>query len=161
MDIHKIQDYSGRLSRSNDESILNRMKSLSLPKEKEEPKQGISNFQNVLETHEGLMGKVSSSSLRVPQNIREEITIDPYRKKLYDASVEFESVFVKMMLKEMKNTIHKEKLIDGGYAEEIFEDMLYDEYAKNISQNESMGLAEEIYKQMSASLPPAKKNPYL
>lgn len=161
MDIHKIQDYSGRLSRSNDESILNRMKSLSNPQKKEEPKQGISEFQNLLETHEGLMGKVSSSSIRVPQNIREEITIDPYRKKLYDASVEFESVFVKMMLKEMKNTIHKEKLIDGGYAEEIFEDMLYDEYAKNISQNESMGLAEEIYKQMSASLPPVKKNPYL
>lgn len=161
MDIHKIQDYSGRLSRSADESILNRMKSLSDIQKKEEPKQGISEFQNLLETHEGLMGKVSSSSLRVPQNIREEITIDPYRKKLYDASVEFESVFVKMMLKEMKNTIHKEKLIDGGYAEEIFEDMLYDEYAKNISQNESMGLAEEIYKQMSASLPPVKKNPYL
>lgn len=161
MDIHKIQDYSGRLSRSADESILNRMKSLSDTQKKEESKQGISEFQNLLETHEGLMGKVSSSSLRVPQNIREEITIDPYRKKLYDASVEFESVFVKMMLKEMKNTIHKEKLIDGGYAEEIFEDMLYDEYAKNISQNESMGLAEEIYKQMSASLPPVKKNPYL
>lgn len=161
MDIQKIQDYSGRLSRSADESILNRMKSLSDTQKKEEPKQGISEFQNLLETHEGLMGKVSSSSLRVPQNIREEITIDPYRKKLYDASVEFESVFVKMMLKEMKNTIHKEKLIDGGYAEEIFEDMLYDEYAKNISQNESMGLAEEIYKQMSASLPPVKKNPYL
>lgn len=161
MDIHKIQDYSGRLSRSADESILNRMKSLSDTQKKEEPKQGISEFQYLLETHEGLMGKVSSSSLRVPQNIREEITIDPYRKKLYDASVEFESVFVKMMLKEMKNTIHKEKLIDGGYAEEIFEDMLYDEYAKNISQNESMGLAEEIYKQMSASLPPVKKNPYL
>lgn len=120
MDIHKIQDYSGRLSRSNDESILNRMKSLSVPKEKEIHKQGNSEFQNLLETHEGLMGKVSSSSLRVPQNIREEITADPYRKKLYDASVEFESVFVKMMLKEMKNTIHKEKLIDGGYAEVNF-----------------------------------------
>lgn len=160
MDIHKIQDYSGRLSRSQDESILNRMKSYSNDLEKPK-KQSQSDFQNLLETHEELMGKVSSSSLRVPQNIREEIKEDPYRKKLYDASVEFESVFVKMMLKEMKNTIHKEKMIDGGYAEEIFEDMLYDEYAKNISQNESMGLAEEIYKQMSASLPPVKKNPYL
>ncbi|MGE8719703.1 rod-binding protein [Leptospira terpstrae] len=160
MDIHKIQDYSGRLSRSQDESILNRMKSYSNDLEKPK-KQGQSDFQNLLETHEELMGKVSSSSLRVPQNIREEIKEDPYRKKLYDASVEFESVFVKMMLKEMKNTIHKEKMIDGGYAEEIFEDMLYDEYAKNISQNESMGLAEEIYKQMSASLPPVNKNPYL
>ncbi|XDD44089.1 rod-binding protein [Leptospira sp. WS60.C2] len=161
MDIHKIQDYSSRLSRSKDETILNRMKSLSDPMENQIHKKGISQFQNLLETHEELMGKVSSSSLRVPQNIREEITTDPYRKKLYDASVEFESVFVKMMLKEMKNTIHKEKLIDGGYAEEIFEDMLYDEYAKNISQNESMGLAEEIYKQMSASLPPLKQKPYL
>ncbi|MBM9589554.1 rod-binding protein [Leptospira sp. 201903075] len=160
MDIHKIQDYSGRLSRSQDESILNRMKSYSNDLEKPK-KQGLSDFQNLMETHEELMGKVSSSSLRTPQNIREEIKEDPYRKKLYDASVEFESVFVKMMLKEMKNTIHKEKMIDGGYAEEIFEDMLYDEYAKNISQNESMGLAEEIYKQMSASLPPVKKNPYL
>ncbi|TGL37558.1 cell division protein [Leptospira congkakensis] len=159
MDIHKIQDYSNRLSRSQDESILNRMKSYS-DETKTAKKEGMSDFQNLLETHEEIMGKVSSSSLRVPQNIREEIKEDPYRKKLYDASVEFESVFVKMMLKEMKNTIHKEKMIDGGYAEEIFEDMLYDEYAKNISQNESMGLAEEIYKQMSASLPPVKKNPY-
>lgn len=159
MDIHKIQDYSNRLSRSQDESILNRMKSYS-DEMKSPKKEGVSDFQNLLENHEEIMGKVSSSSLRVPQNIREEIEEDPYRKKLYDASVEFESVFVKMMLKEMKNTIHKEKLIDGGYAEEIFEDMLYDEYAKNISQNESMGLAEEIYKQMSASLPPVKKNPY-
>ncbi|MCW7481635.1 rod-binding protein [Leptospira kanakyensis] len=156
MDIHKIQDYSNRLSRSQDESILNRMKSYS-DEMKSPKKEGVSDFQNLLENHEEIMGKVSSSSLRVPQNIREEIKEDPYRKKLYDASVEFESVFVKMMLKEMKNSVHKEKLIDGGYAEEIFEDMLYDEYAKNISQNESMGLAEEIYKQMSASLPPVKK----
>ncbi|MCW7460294.1 cell division protein [Leptospira bourretii] len=159
MDIHKIQDYSNRLSRSQDESILTRMKSYA-DEMKPSKKDGVSDFQNLLENHEEIMGKVSSSSLKVPQNIREEIKEDPYRKKLYDASVEFESVFVKMMLKEMKNTIHKEKLIDGGYAEEIFEDMLYDEYAKNISQNESMGLAEEIYKQMSASLPPVKKNPY-
>ncbi|TGM81804.1 cell division protein [Leptospira mtsangambouensis] len=159
MDIHKIQDYSNRLSRSQDESILTRMKSYADEVGKPK-KQGLSDFQNLLENHEEIIGKVSSSSLKVPQNIREEIKEDPYRKKLYDASVEFESVFVKMMLKEMKNTIHKEKLIDGGYAEEIFEDMLYDEYAKNISQNESMGLAEEIYKQMSASLPPVKKNPY-
>lgn len=107
-----------------------------------------------------LQGKISSSSLSVPQNIKAEIAADPYRKKLFDASVEFESVFVKMMLKEMKNSIHKEKLIDGGYAEEIFEDMLYDEYSKDISKNESLGMAETIYKQMSALLPPVKSNFY-
>ncbi|MDF3818731.1 rod-binding protein [Leptospira sp. 96542] len=159
MDINKIQDYTNRLSRSGDERILNRMKEFSGIQS--EARKEVSDFQSLLENRSDLMGKVSSSSLRVPQNIREEIATDPYRKKLYDASVEFESVFVKMMLKEMKNSVHKEKLIDGGYAEEIFEDMLYDEHAKNISKNESMGLAEEIYKQMSRSLPPINKNPYL
>lgn len=149
MDINAIQDYSGRISRSRDESILQRSQQLLKDTKKSETS---TLFSDLLS--ESLSGKVSSSSVVTPLNIKKEISEDPYRKKLYDASVEFESIFVKMMLKEMKNSVHKEKLIDGGYAEEIFEDMLYDEYAKNISKNESMGLAEEIYRQMSNNLPP-------
>ncbi|TGM96702.1 rod-binding protein, partial [Leptospira dzoumogneensis] len=68
-----------------------------------------------------------------------------------------ESIFVKMMLKEMKSTVHKSGLIDGGYAEEIFEDMLYDEYSKNLSANSSLGLAEQIYQSLSSNLPPISK----
>ncbi len=161
MDIFSVQDYSGRISRSKEDQMLHRMDSAK--KSTESGKDSSANrteFQKLMEERSDLSGKVSSSGLTVTQNIREEISNDPYRKKLYDASVEFESVFVKMMLKEMKNSVHKEKLIDGGYAEEIFEDMLYDEYAKDISKNESMGLAEQIYKQMSATLPPAKSNKY-
>ncbi|TGN13982.1 rod-binding protein [Leptospira ilyithenensis] len=161
MDIFSVQDYSGRISRSKEDQMLHRMDSAK--KSAESGKNSSANrteFQKLMEERSDLSGKVSSSSLTVTQNIREEISNDPYRKKLYDASVEFESVFVKMMLKEMKNSVHKEKLIDGGYAEEIFEDMLYDEYAKDISKNESMGLAEQIYRQMSATLPPAKSNKY-
>ncbi|GBF49282.1 cell envelope rod binding protein [Leptospira ryugenii] len=156
MDIFSINDYSSRISRSREDQIL---KSISKEGKFSEPTTQ-SNFEALIKERQDLMGKVSSSSLSVPLNIKEEISSDPYRKKLYDASVEFESVFVKMMLKEMKNSVHKEKLIDGGYAEEIFEDMLYDEYAKNISKNESLGLAEEIYKQMSVHLPKSRSNPY-
>ena len=58
-----------------------------------------------------------------------------------------------MMLSQMKKSVEKSGMIDGGHAEEIFEDMLYDEYAKNISKNESLGIAEEIYKSLSKSLP--------
>lgn len=159
MDINLIQDYSSRIAKSKDEAILQRMKTLNSGKDIGSIP---GDFKSLLEKENNLVGKVSSSELKLTHNIKDEISKDPYRKKLYDASVEFESIFVKMMLKEMKSTVHKEKLIDGGYAEEIFEDMLYDEYAKNISKNESMGLAEEIYKQMSASLPPiSKNNPYL
>ncbi|MBK8394239.1 MAG: rod-binding protein [Leptospiraceae bacterium] len=105
------------------------------------------------EVNDSLKGKVSTSSIRLPQNIKAETAADPYRKKLFDASVEFESIFVKMMLSQMKKSVEKSGLIDGGHAEEIFEDMLYDEYAKNISKNESLGIAEEIYKSLSKSLP--------
>ncbi len=157
MDIFSINDYSNRMSRSREDRILQ-----SMPKSNVSATESgnLSPFQKLMEERNELQGQVSSSSLRVPQNIREETANDPYRKKLFDASVEFESVFVKMMLKEMKKNVQKEKLIDGGYAEEIFEDMLYDEYSKNISKNESLGLAEEIYKQMSASLPPVAKKAY-
>jgi flagellar protein FlgJ len=105
------------------------------------------------EATENLNGKVASSSIRVSPNIKEEIKADSYRKKLFDASVEFESIFVKMMLTNMRKTVDKSGLINGGYAEEIFEDFLYDEYAKKISQNESLGIAEELYKTLSKSLP--------
>ena len=114
-----------------------------------------STFEEALqkEVNESIQGRVSTSSIRLPQNIKAEVAADPYRKKLFDASVEFESIFVKMMLSQMKKSVEKSGLIDGGHAEEIFEDMLYDEYAKNISKTESLGIAEEIYKSLSKSLP--------
>jgi len=114
-----------------------------------------STFEEALqkEVNESIQGRVSTSSIRLPQNIKAEVAADPYRKKLFDASVEFESIFVKMMLSQMKKSVEKSGLIDGGHAEEIFDDMLYDEYAKNISKTESLGIAEEIYKSLSKSLP--------
>jgi len=160
MDIFSVQDYSSRISRSRDEQVLGKMDSFKRVNATEGSEKKQSDFEKLMVERSDLQGKISSSSLSVPQNIKAEIAADPYRKKLFDASVEFESVFVKMMLKEMKNSIHKEKLIDGGYAEEIFEDMLYDEYSKDISKNESLGMAETIYKQMSALLPPVKSNFY-
>ncbi|HMV45900.1 MAG TPA: rod-binding protein [Leptospiraceae bacterium] len=119
-----------------------------------QPKSSLS-FEETLraEINPNIQGKVSSSSIRLPHNIKKEIESDEYRKKLFDASVEFESIFVKMMLSQMKKSVQKSGMIDGGYAEEIFEDMLYDEYSKKISQNESLGIAEEIYRTLSQSLP--------
>ena len=100
-----------------------------------------------------------AKQIRKPTNIKDEIKQDPYRKKLFDASVEFESMFVKLMLNQMRKTVEKQNMIHGGYAEDIFEDMLYDEYSKEISKNESLGIAEQIYTTMSKSLPPIEKAP--
>jgi peptidoglycan hydrolase FlgJ len=73
----------------------------------------------------------------------------PIDKRLMDTCIEMESIFVSKMMKEMRNTLPKEKLLDGGFAENIFEDMLYDEYSLNLSKNSNLGLAKMIYNDLS------------
>lgn len=145
MSIDKIQDYINRLNIS--DAQLHKLKQFN--------NQG-SDFQTLLkeEIYKHIQGKVSSSEITPLHNIKEEIQKDPYRKKLFDASVEFESIFVKLMLNQMKKNIDKQPFLHGGYAEEVFEDMLYDEYSKEISKNARLGLAEQIYLSLSKSLPP-------
>lgn len=145
-----IQDYINRANLS--DTKLDRMKNSLSTESKNNRDTG---FQQHLD--DALQGKVAGSEIRTPTNIKDEIRKDPYRKKLFDASVEFESMFVKLMLSQMRKSIEKQNMISGGYAEEIFEDMLYDEYAKNISKNESLGIAEQIYNTMSKSLPPIQE----
>ncbi len=148
-----IGDYTNRLNLMDRKEVDQIKRFDSKNTETKGPKN--SAFQEMIrkEVNEKIEGKIPSSAIKLPNNIKEEISTNPYRKRLYDASVEFESIFVKMMLKEMKKSVEKTNLIHGGYAEEIFEDMLYDEYAKNISKNESLGLAEEIYSTLSKNLP--------
>jgi Rod binding domain-containing protein len=69
--------------------------------------------------------------------------------RLYAQCQEFESIFVNMMLKEMRGSVEKSGLIDGGQAEEIFSDMLYDEYAKDMSKAAGFGLADAVYVELS------------
>lgn len=74
------------------------------------------------------------------------------KQRLKDACMEMESIFVARMLKEMRNTVHKNEWLHGGHAEEIFEDMLYDEYAKEISRNSRLGIADMLYRELNAKL---------
>ncbi len=73
-------------------------------------------------------------------------------KKLKDACRDFESLFIKQMLDSMKKTVNKSGLLDGGMAEDIFEDMLYDEYATKMADTANLGIAKMMYKQLSAGL---------
>jgi len=68
--------------------------------------------------------------------------------KLKEACVDFEAIFVKQMLDSMRKTVQKTGLTDGGFAEEIYQDFLYDEYAKEIAQSANLGIAKMMYRQM-------------
>lgn len=71
--------------------------------------------------------------------------------ELYKASQDFEALFIKQMLDAMRKTIHKEDdLLNGGLGQDVYEDMLYDEYAKKMSATAQFGLADMIYRQLSS-----------
>ncbi|HNV69845.1 MAG TPA: rod-binding protein [Candidatus Ozemobacteraceae bacterium] len=54
----------------------------------------------------------------------------------------------------MKKTVHKTRLIDGGFAEEVFSDMLDQERSKGIA----IGLGDMLYQQLSRAITqPARK----
>jgi len=48
---------------------------------------------------------------------------------------DMEAIFVGRMFKEMRKTLHKSDWLDGGFAEKIFEDMLYDKYSKQVADS--------------------------
>ena len=70
--------------------------------------------------------------------------------KLYQLCLELETFLIKNLLTSMRNTVQKTGLIHEGFAGKMYEDMLYDEYAKDFTKNASFGLAEQAYRQLKS-----------
>jgi peptidoglycan hydrolase FlgJ len=69
--------------------------------------------------------------------------------KLYEQCVELEIFLVKTLISSMRNTVQKSGLINEGYAGKMYEDMLYDEYAKDFAKNANFGMAEMAYLELT------------
>jgi len=68
--------------------------------------------------------------------------------KLYQLCLELETFLVKNLLTSMRNTVQKSGLVDDSFAGKMYEDMLYDEYAKDFTRSANFGLAEQAYRQL-------------
>jgi len=68
--------------------------------------------------------------------------------KLYQLCLELETFLVKNLLTSMRNTVQKTGLVDDSFAGKMYEDMLYDEYAKDFTKSANFGLAEQAYRQL-------------
>lgn len=68
---------------------------------------------------------------------------------LKKACREFESVLVAQMLKNMRSSVQKSDLFGSSEKEEMFQGMLDDEIAKDISRTNSFGIAQTLYNQLS------------
>lgn len=71
---------------------------------------------------------------------------------LYEQSLELENYFVKEMLSSMRKTISKTNLLgkENDYAQSMYEDMLYDNYAEALTKNAQFGLADQIYLELTS-----------
>lgn len=82
------------------------------------------------------------------ENTENKEIVNNEKKRLREVSEDFEALMINQMLKEMRKTVNKSDFLNGGMAEQIFEDMLYDEYSKEFSKTKTFGLADIIYNQL-------------
>lgn len=76
-------------------------------------------------------------------------TIDK-TSELYKKSLELESYFVKILVSSMRNTVSKSSLLgEDSFANQMYNDMLYDEYTTSLTKNAGFGLADQIYLSLS------------
>ena len=109
------------------------------------------NLTKLENTKRQYQNNISKFSLDIEDNkIAKEIDKNKEfeKKRLREVSEDFEALMINQMLKEMRKTVNKSDLINGGMAEEIFEDMLYDEYSKEFSKTKTFGLSDIIYNQL-------------
>ena len=74
----------------------------------------------------------------------------PIDLKAKETAVEFEAFFLSQMLNNMTSGLQTDKTFGGGEAEKIFKDMLNDEYAKSMSSQGGIGIADMVYREILA-----------
>ena len=76
---------------------------------------------------------------------------DGDKTKLKEVCTEFETLLLKNLYQQMKATVPKDDFIGDSNAQNIFQDMLDDELMNKSSQR-GVGIADMMYKQLSAQM---------
>jgi flagellar protein FlgJ len=70
---------------------------------------------------------------------------------LMEACKSFESYMLEQVFKSMESTVQKSEDEENDDYMNQFGDMLYEQYAKDATENQSMGLAQMLYESMKRS----------
>lgn len=71
-------------------------------------------------------------------------------EKIRQTAIEFEAFFLSQVLNSMSAGLETDKTFGGGESEKMFRSMLNDEYSKSMSRNNSVGIADAVYREMLA-----------
>lgn len=77
--------------------------------------------------------------------------------ELKTVSQNFESVFMQMLMKEMRNSVQKSNLMDNSKGMEFFESMYDEQLTQKLASAGGMGLGRMIYERLKAVTQPHQK----
>jgi flagellar protein FlgJ len=98
--------------------------------------------------------KVDQASGGVSHKVETNLVVDrdkrlkPEKDRLAEACQEFEALFWQQILRQMRRSIPKGGLLDGGTAEEIFRDFLDEEYSRTMANMGPGSLARMLYEEL-------------
>lgn len=92
----------------------------------------------------------ASAASRASDKMRQAINGNPNREKAYEASKEFEAVFVSQMMTHMFEGIKTDGMFGGGHAEEMFKSLMVDEYGKLVAARGGLGVTEMMMQNLIA-----------
>jgi flagellar protein FlgJ len=93
------------------------------------------------------LGALNANSAR-EEKLIEHVGRATDRTKVKELSKQFESVFLEIVMRSMRNTIPKSELVEGGNAEDIYKGMLDTEYSKMMANTNTSKLAGDIERQL-------------
>lgn len=100
---------------------------------------------NILPGNNIIRNEKDPSMVQKKMNNLEKSTDD---QKLMETCQEFESIFLYMMMKEMKNTVPDDGIVEKSQGTIMFEEMHLEEMANEMSKGDNgMGLAKVLYNQ--------------
>jgi Rod binding domain-containing protein len=71
-------------------------------------------------------------------------------EKAREAAQEFEAFFLSQFLNSVSSGLETDEMFGGGESEKMFKSMLNDEYAKTMTRQNGIGIADAVFKEMLA-----------
>lgn len=71
-----------------------------------------------------------------------------FERKARETAESFEAVFLSQILKSMSIGLKSDGPFGGGHSEEIFQDVMNEEIAKQIARNGGVGLSDAVYREI-------------
>ncbi|ATX82948.1 flagellar protein FlgJ [Mariprofundus ferrinatatus] len=70
---------------------------------------------------------------------------------LWEVSLKFEAMLMQQMMSAMRKTVPQDGVLSAGFANDIYTSMFDQAITETSSKSGSMGIAENIYRQMSSN----------